>query len=86
MTTLGDDLHSRAEAEMRMHDAKMVEAARMRRLREGPMDARVAWAVERSGGDAAAALELMRTHELCGPDDDPEKLIEQFKNMNDAEI
>jgi hypothetical protein len=65
--SINDDFTNKAETEMKMHDAKMMEQARLRKLAGEPLEARIAFALSKKSNDAEEALVYMKENHLILP-------------------
>lgn len=59
-----DDFHSKAEAEMKLHDAKMMEQAKLRKLSTASLQERISFAMKKTENDAEAALIYLKDNHL----------------------
>ena len=62
--TINEDFDNRAETEMKMHDAKMMELARLKKLATETLEARIAFALSKKENNAEEALAYMQEHHL----------------------
>ena len=65
--TINDDFNNKAETEMKMHDAKMMEQARLRKLADQPLRERIEFAYAKKEKDADEALVYMKENHLIQP-------------------
>ena len=61
---INDDFTNKAEAEMKLHDAKMMEQAKIRKLSNAPVSERIAFALSKTGNDAEKALDYLKENHM----------------------
>jgi hypothetical protein len=64
---INDDLSNRAEAEMKLHDARMMEQAKLKKLADAPIEERIEYALHRTEMDPELALNYMLDHHMIHP-------------------
>jgi hypothetical protein len=62
--TLNDDLFNKAEAEMKLYDAKMMEEARIKKLASAPLNERIIHALHKTDNDVDLALNYLLDHHM----------------------
>jgi hypothetical protein len=67
--TINDDFTNKAEAEMKMHDAKMMEQAMIKKLMNAPINEKIIFALKKSGNDPEKTLEYLMENHLIGAGD-----------------
>lgn len=61
---INDDFSNKAEREMKLHEAKMMEQAMIRKLMTAPLAERITFALSKTGQDPNAALTYMKDHQM----------------------
>ncbi|REJ84287.1 MAG: hypothetical protein DWQ44_06530 [Bacteroidetes bacterium] len=79
--SINDDFNNKAEAEMKMHDAKMMEQAMIRKLAGSPMEERISFALKRNEDDPEKALIYLKDNHMLAAGEhvelaDIEKVLE----------
>ena len=62
--SINDDFTNKAEAEMKLHDAKMMEQAQLRKITNASLQERIFFALTKRGNNAEDAFEYMKEHHL----------------------
>lgn len=62
--TINDDFSNKAETEMKMHDAKMMEQAQLKKLANASLQERIVFALKKKSNDVNEALNYMNEHQL----------------------
>jgi hypothetical protein len=61
---INDDFNSKAEQEMKMHDAKMMEQAKLKKLATASLKERIQYALSKKNNVAEDALDYMNENHL----------------------
>jgi hypothetical protein len=61
---INDDFNNKAEAEMKMHDAKMMELALVKKLATATIEERIRFALKKRNDNPEEALEYLTEHHL----------------------
>ena len=61
---INDDFQNKAEAEMKLNDAKMIEQAMLRKLSSAPLSERIKYALGRNKNDLTATLHYMQENHM----------------------
>ena len=65
--TINEDFTNKAEAEMKMHDAKMMEQAKLKKLSSATLQERISFALNKSKNVAEDALIYLQDNHLIQP-------------------
>jgi hypothetical protein len=65
--TINEDFSDKAEREMKMYDAKMMEQAKLRKLATASLEERINYALGKNENDAEVALVYMHDNHLINP-------------------
>lgn len=62
--TINDDFTNKAETEMKMHDAKMMELAQLKKIADATLGERILFALKKRNGDVNEALNYLTENHL----------------------
>lgn len=67
--TINDDFNNKAEAEMKLHDAKMMELAVLKKLVSATLEERIRFSLKKKIDNPEEALAYMTEHHLIQPNE-----------------